>query len=89
MPSKLSCVGVPAATDILLGYHSEEGWTAAIHLLTGHYGLEVEVGFSHMHSLLARWFCVAVQDVANPGRHMMCCFQRTDLCLPGISNMHP
>lgn len=45
MPSKLSCVGVPAATDILLGYHSEEGWTAAIHLLTGHYGLDVEVGF--------------------------------------------
>ncbi len=32
-----------AATDILLGYHSEEGWTAAIHLLTGHYGIEVEV----------------------------------------------
>ena len=32
-----------AGTDILLGYHSEEGWTAAIHLLTGHYGLEVEV----------------------------------------------
>ncbi|BDA48808.1 Proton extrusion protein PcxA [Coccomyxa sp. Obi] len=31
-----------ASTDILLGYHSEEGWTAAIHLLTGHYGLEVE-----------------------------------------------
>ncbi|CAK0741175.1 hypothetical protein CVIRNUC_001305 [Coccomyxa viridis] len=31
-----------ATTDILLGYHSEEGWTAAIHLLTGHYGLEVE-----------------------------------------------
>jgi hypothetical protein len=33
-----------AATDILLGYHSEEGWTAAIHLLTKHYGIEVEVG---------------------------------------------
>ena len=32
-----------AATDILLGYHSEEGWTAAIHLLTKHYGIEVEV----------------------------------------------
>ncbi|CAL5223632.1 g6176 [Coccomyxa viridis] len=31
-----------ASTDILLGYHSEEGWTAAIHLLTGHYGIEVE-----------------------------------------------
>ena len=35
-----------AATDILLGYHSEEGWTAAIHLLTGHYGLEVEVSLA-------------------------------------------
>ena len=32
-----------AGTDILLGYHSEEGWTAAIHLITGHYGYEVEV----------------------------------------------
>ncbi|KAK9815440.1 hypothetical protein WJX72_003688 [[Myrmecia] bisecta] len=31
-----------AATDILLGYHSEEGWTAAIRLLTNHYGYEVE-----------------------------------------------
>lgn len=39
-------VVLPAATDILLGYHSEEGWTAAIHLLTGHYGLEVEVSFT-------------------------------------------
>ena len=38
-------VRVSAATDILLGYHSEEGWTAAIHLLTGHYGIEVEVRF--------------------------------------------
>jgi len=24
-----------ASTDVFLGYHSEEGWTAAIHLLTG------------------------------------------------------
>ncbi|KAL3131288.1 hypothetical protein ABBQ38_000581 [Trebouxia sp. C0009 RCD-2024] len=31
-----------ASTDILLGYHSEEGWTAAIHLITHHYGSEVE-----------------------------------------------
>ena len=40
------------ATDILLGYHSEEGWTAAIHLLTKHYGVEVEVGFSSYVSFL-------------------------------------
>ena len=32
-----------ASTDILLGYHSEEGWTAAIHLITKHYGSETEV----------------------------------------------
>ena len=32
-----------AATDILLGYHSEEGWTAAIRVITGHYGAETEV----------------------------------------------
>ncbi|KAK9868997.1 hypothetical protein WJX84_006948 [Apatococcus fuscideae] len=31
-----------AVTDILLGYHSEEGWTAAIRMLTGHYGYETE-----------------------------------------------
>ena len=35
--------GYRSGTDILLGYHSEEGWTAAIHLVTGHYGAEVEV----------------------------------------------
>lgn len=29
-----------ASTDIFLGYHSEEGWTAAIHLLTSHYNAE-------------------------------------------------
>jgi hypothetical protein len=29
-----------ASTDVFLGYHSEEGWTAAIHLLTGHYNFE-------------------------------------------------
>ncbi len=32
-----------AATDILLGYHSEDGWTAAIRLISNHYGYEVEV----------------------------------------------
>ena len=37
------CVARAVGTDILLGYHSEEGWTAAIHLITGHYGYEVEV----------------------------------------------
>lgn len=30
--------------DILLGYHSEEGWTATLRLFSGHYGLEAEVG---------------------------------------------
>ncbi|GMH32934.1 hypothetical protein BSKO_00768 [Bryopsis sp. KO-2023] len=28
--------------DILLGYHSEEGWTAAIRVISGHYGKEPE-----------------------------------------------
>lgn len=32
-----------ASTDILLGYHSEDGWTAAIRLISNHYGYEVEV----------------------------------------------
>jgi hypothetical protein len=30
------------AADILLGYHSEEGWTAFLRLFSGHYGLEAE-----------------------------------------------
>ena len=30
-------------TDTLLGYHSEEGWTALLKLLSGHYGVESEV----------------------------------------------
>ena len=38
-PSPLS----PPAPDILLGYHSEEGWTATLRILSGHYGLEAEV----------------------------------------------
>lgn len=46
-----------AATDILLGYHSEEGWTAAIHLLTGHYGIEVEVS---MRTVL--FVCACIVD---------------------------
>lgn len=37
-----------ASTDILLGYHSEEGWTAAIHLLFGHYGAEPNENGSHL-----------------------------------------
>lgn len=37
-----------ASTDILLGYHSEEGWTAAIHLFLGHYGAEPEESASHL-----------------------------------------
>jgi hypothetical protein len=35
------------AADILLGYHSEEGWTAFLRLFSGHYGLEAEVGPGH------------------------------------------
>ncbi len=42
-----------AVTDILLGYHSEEGWTAAIHLFTGHYGYEVEVRHPYNASVIA------------------------------------
>ena len=32
-----------AVTDILLGYHSEEGWTATIRLIAMHYGWELDV----------------------------------------------
>lgn len=45
-----------ASTDILLGYHSEEGWTAAIRLITAHYGSEVEVSFCPKAKLLQ---CIA------------------------------
>jgi hypothetical protein len=33
--------------DILMGYHSEEGWTAGILLLSEHYGIEPEVCSHH------------------------------------------
>lgn len=33
--------------DILMGYHSEEGWTASILLLSEHYGIEPEVCSDH------------------------------------------
>jgi hypothetical protein len=29
--------------DVLMGYHSEEGWTAALELLADHYAIEVPV----------------------------------------------
>jgi hypothetical protein len=32
------------ATDIFLGYHSEEGWKALAHVVTSYYGLEVGEG---------------------------------------------
>ncbi|KAI7845727.1 hypothetical protein COHA_000643 [Chlorella ohadii] len=35
-------------TDILLGYHSEEGWTATLRILSGHYGLEAEDELIHI-----------------------------------------
>ncbi|NJR42112.1 MAG: hypothetical protein HC767_05110 [Akkermansiaceae bacterium] len=31
------------AADVLMGYHSEEGWTAGIELLSDHYMVEVGV----------------------------------------------
>lgn len=31
------------AADVLMGYHSEEGWTAGIELLSEHYMVEVGV----------------------------------------------
>ena len=38
--------------DVLMGYHSEEGWTAGIELLCEHYGVEALVRSA---SLLQRW----------------------------------
>ena len=46
-----------AVTDILLGYHSEEGWTAAIRMLTSHYGYETEVGPPHIHRACSATHC--------------------------------
>jgi hypothetical protein len=33
------------AADVLMGYHSEEGWTAGIEILSEHYMIEVGVRF--------------------------------------------
>jgi hypothetical protein len=35
-------------TDTLLGYHSEEGWTAALSLLSHHYGLHAQTDGLHL-----------------------------------------
>lgn len=35
-------------TDTLLGYHSEEGWTAALTLMSRHYGLSAETDGLHL-----------------------------------------
>eukprot|EP00889_Picochlorum_renovo_P005468 jgi/Picre1/32498/NNA_007844.t1 len=35
-------------TDTLLGYHSEEGWTAALSLLSHHYGLHAQQDGLHL-----------------------------------------
>lgn len=32
-----------ATTDILLGYHSEDGWTVALRMVGSHWGYEIEV----------------------------------------------
>lgn len=40
----LQAFAVILTADILLGYHSEEGWASFINLFTRHYGYEVEVG---------------------------------------------
>lgn len=34
------------AADVLMGYHSEEGWTASLELLAEHYTIEVPVRLS-------------------------------------------
>ena len=31
------------AADVLMGYHSEEGWTAGLELMAEHYTVEVPV----------------------------------------------
>ncbi len=35
-------VGIILIADTMLGYHSEEGWTGFIELVTGHYGIELD-----------------------------------------------
>jgi hypothetical protein len=57
-----------AGTDILLGYHSEEGWTAAIHLITGHYGYETEVrNYSYNHTMLTALMLTVVHATSDRG----------------------
>ena len=42
-PAPACPLAILCCADILLGYHSEEGWTATLRLFSGHYGLEAEV----------------------------------------------
>ena len=48
-----------ASTDILLGYHSEEGWTAAIRLITNHYGSETEASSLLLIPAVGCFLCCA------------------------------
>lgn len=59
-------------TDILLGYHSEEGWTAGLHLLSHHYGMESDTNLLHifvatvpvlLDSLFKYWIFVELNKV--------------------------
>ena len=60
------------ATDTLLGYHSEEGWTAALTLMSRHYGLSAETDGLHLFvatvpvlldSLFKYWIFVGLNKV--------------------------
>ena len=51
------------AADVLMGYHSEEGWTAGIELLSEHYMVEVGV---RTHTSAS--FCIQQQQ-AHPSLH--------------------
>ena len=46
--------------DILLGYHSEEGWASAINLFANHYGYEIEVCNYYFYSYFKQKFIEAI-----------------------------
>lgn len=59
------------AADVLMGYHSEEGWTAGIELLSEHYMVEVGVCFCSLPPARFLGDCILLQpEKETRGKHL-------------------
>ena len=80
-------------TDILLGYHSEDGWTATLRIFSRHYGLEAEVTVS-LTVLREGPGCTLVLHACSAGTlaaecPSLPCVRSPPRTEPGPSSPHP